>query len=54
MESPEGPVKAIKTVEKYDVGKDEWTIMPELVHKVETPSVCEFRNTFIYAFGGVT
>ena len=54
VESPLHPVKAMKTAEKYDVIKDVWTIIPKLVKKVAAPSVCEFRSSFIYAFGGVS
>jgi hypothetical protein len=54
VKSPQDPVQPMKTVEKYDVVKDVWTMAPELAKEVGGTSACEFRSKFIYTFGGVS
>lgn len=40
-------------VECYDIKKDEWTELPELAGGRHGHGSCQFKNKFIYTFGGI-
>ena len=43
---------ALTQVENYDIKSDIWTKKPDLNHARKNPSMCLFRNKFLYVFGG--
>jgi hypothetical protein len=43
---------SLKQVENYDIKKDVWMKKPDLNFDRRSPSLCLFRNRFMYVFGG--
>jgi hypothetical protein len=39
--------------ERYDVVKDKWSVIADLNKPASSPSVCSFRNRYVYKFGGL-
>ena len=42
-----------KKVEKYDINNDKWESLPELKDSRSWPSCLEFKNKYIFVFGGL-
>lgn len=40
-------------VELYDVGKDKWTDLPNLIFGRHYHSSCSFNDNYVYVFGGL-
>lgn len=43
---------SLKKVEIYDIKQDIWVQQPDLNYDRRHPSMCHFRNRWIYVFGG--
>lgn len=43
---------SLKQVEIYDIKQDIWVQQPDLNYERRHPSMCHFRNRWIYVFGG--
>jgi len=43
---------ALKQVESYEIRKDIWAKEPDLNFERRMPSMCLFRNRYLYVFGG--
>jgi hypothetical protein len=42
----------LSRVESYDIKRDSWKNLPALKTARFLPSLCEFRQRFLYTFGG--
>mmetsp|Transcript_10907 Transcript_10907/g.16550 ORF Transcript_10907/g.16550 Transcript_10907/m.16550 type:complete len:123 (+) Transcript_10907:149-517(+) len=43
---------ALNQVHSYDIKQDVWLKQPDLILPRRQPSICLFRNRYVYVFGG--